>query len=146
MNKKGMANWVLLIIFAVAVGLVAVGALGSSGGGSGSGDDASDGDLVNFACDIVIDETLTSANLKTVNCVVTGKSRFCPRLLGFFEQEGEVMVLDYDGIIDAKDFDTGIFGGEDEVTLKGCTRAEELDIRLEDEDGNLLDSETVRLY
>jgi len=136
--------------FPLAIALIAGGvfiflfAIGASGGipGTGNGDGGgSGGGSIDVRCDFVVKEGLISgASIQNEQCSITGTSRICFRTLGLFKQEGTAQLLDGRGNIDAKDFNTGFIGGEDEITLRGCTQENTATIRIEDEDGNLLDS------
>lgn len=92
-----------------------------------------------YECSVDVKEDLVGkgVSIESVACENTGKK--CGGFFGIFSAEGVVEMWDSNGKLSSKQFETGLFSGTDDVTLKGCSAETEFTLRLYDDDHNLID-------
>ena len=100
-----------------------------------------------ITCDVNVQKTTFSAKIDYVSCDTTPKcSFFDGQRLGFFAQKGTVFMKDSRGTIDKDDYNLKLFiDGKQKVTLKGCTVDEKVNIRLTDDESNLIEEKDVNI-
>ena len=98
-------------------------------------------------CDVSVKKTTFSAKIDVVSCDAVPKCSFWDgQRLGFFSQKGTVLMKDSRGTVDKDDYNLKLLiDGKQKVTLKGCTADEKVEIRLLDDESNLIESKEVNI-
>lgn len=94
-----------------------------------------------YECTVRVKEDLvgTGVSIDTANCQRVRTCGFLP--FNAFTAEGQVEMWDTTGKLSSKNYETGLFSGEDILTLTGCSRESQFRVRLYDDARNLIQEE-----
>ena len=101
-------------------------------------------------CDVTVKKTTFSARMDIVSCDAVPKCSFWDgQRLGItdvFVSKGTVFLKDSRGTISKDDYNLKLLiDGKQKVTLKGCTVDEKVNIRLLDDESNLIEEKDINI-
>ena len=143
MNKRGiatamLAGIIILLMGGVALVMAVTGGSGIITGGSG--------EKQKILCDVTVENlVLRDVKIGNVNCKTQGSCWLAIAPLSIFKKEGTTKIIFGDDV-DSKSYAVNrLPGSKETITLSVCSNSKIGQVRLEDENKNLIDSKEVSL-